>query len=162
MDSETDDIRPDARRAGRVDAVDRKLLGLLLEDATRSYAELGQLVHLSPPAVHERVRKLRRLGVIKRTTVSLEPTLLGRPLLAFVEVETTGWGKTPQMLALRADPRVEEMHSVTGDACVLLKVRCADTRDLEDLLRVIYDIPGVKGTRSTVALQSFLERGPQP
>ncbi|WP_207479401.1 Lrp/AsnC family transcriptional regulator [Arenibaculum pallidiluteum] len=162
MHSETDDVRLDPPRAGRVDAVDRKLLGLLLEDATLSYAELGRLVHLSAPAVHERVKKLRRAGAIRRTTVELDGTLLGRPLLSFVEVETSGWGKTPDMLALRADPRVEEMHSVTGEACVLLKVRCTDTRDLEDLLHRIYAIEGVKGTRSTVALQTFLERGPQP
>ncbi|HYE01494.1 MAG TPA: Lrp/AsnC family transcriptional regulator [Alphaproteobacteria bacterium] len=162
MDAKTDAVRPAASRRDAIDAVDRKLLGLLSEDATLSYADLGARVNLSAPAVHERVRKLRRIGAIRRTTLDLDGAVLGRPLLAFVHVDTTGWGKSSAMLALRADPRVEELHSVTGDACMILKVRCAGTVDLEELLHAIYEVPGVKGTRSYVALQSYLERGPQP
>ncbi len=65
------------------------------------------------------------------------------------------------MLALGSLPEVEEMHSVTGDTCLVLKVRAAGTQALEDLLARIYALPGVRGTRSYVVLSSFLERGPQ-
>lgn len=162
MNEETDGVRPASPPGGGPDAVDRRLLGLLAEDAGRSYADLGRLVNLSPAAVHERVKKLRRQGVIRGTVAALDAPRLGRPLLAFVHVESLGWGKTSAMLALKEDPRVEEIHSVTGDACVLLKVRCADTLDLEDLLHAVYAIEGVKTTRSYVALRSYLERGPRP
>ena len=49
---------------------------------------------------------------------------------------------------------------MTGDACVILKVRMPGTQALEDLLARIYRIEGVKGTRSYVALSTYLERGP--
>ncbi|MFL5334354.1 MAG: Lrp/AsnC family transcriptional regulator [Geminicoccaceae bacterium] len=150
-------------QVGRVpDAVDRKLLGLLAEDASRSYAELGEILHLSPPAVHERVKRLRRDGVIQATVARLDGARLGRPLLTFIHVDTAGWGKSQSMLALADLPEVEEMHAVTGDACLILKVRTENPQMLEDLLARVYAIEGVRGTRSYVVLSSHVERGPRP
>ncbi len=106
------------RRAGggpAVDAVDRRPLALLEQDATLPYAELGRRLHLSPPAVHERARRLRQSGVMRRTVAVLDPGLVGKPFLAFVHVDTEGWGKTPAMMALARLPEVEEVHAVTGD-----------------------------------------------
>lgn len=155
-------IRTKASSAAPPDAVDRKLLSLLAEDASRSYAELGRLLHLSPPAVHERVKRLKRDGVIKGSVARLDGAKLGRPLLAFIHVTLEGWGITEKMLALSELPEVEEIHSVTGDTCILMKARTRDTQGLEDLLARIYAVPGVKGTRSYIALSSYLERGPRP
>lgn len=159
--AETNRVRPQPGRGRELDPTDRRLLGLLAADATLSYAELGQRLHLSPPAVHERVKRLKRGGAIKGIVARLDGAKLGRPLAAFVHVDTGGWGKTPEMLAIGALPEVEEMHSVTGDTCLVLKVRTAGPQALEDLLARIYQLPGVKGTRSYVVLSSLLERGPQ-
>lgn len=60
MNERTDSIRRRQRPDRDLDAMDRKLLGVLVEDATVSYAELGERVGLSPPAAHERVKRLRR------------------------------------------------------------------------------------------------------
>ncbi|MCB1488532.1 MAG: AsnC family transcriptional regulator, partial [Bauldia sp.] len=65
-------VRPARPRAARMDDTDRRLLGLLAEDASRSYAELGRLLNLSAPAVHERARRLRRDGVVKATVARLD------------------------------------------------------------------------------------------
>ncbi len=145
-----------------IDATDRTLLALLKDDSSQSYAALGEKLNLSAPAVFERVKKLRKSGVIRRSTVDLDGKKLGRPLLAYVHVTTEGWGKTPEMLALAEHPEVEELHSVTGDTCVLLKIRTESTKDLERLLKIVYDLPGVKGTRSYIVLDTYLERGAQP
>jgi Lrp/AsnC family transcriptional regulator, leucine-responsive regulatory protein len=159
---DTKPVRPRARQAAPLDATDRRLLALLAEDATLSYAELGQRLHLSPPAVHERVKRLRRDGVIRGTVARLDGAKLGRPLLTFVHVDTAGWGKSQSMLALADLPEVEEIHAVTGDACLILKVRTEGTQALEDFLARIYAVEGVRGTRSYVVLSSHVERGPRP
>ncbi len=145
-----------------MDATDRTLLSLLQDDAQLPYAELGRAVHLSPAAVHERVRRLRRDGVIRRTTVEVDADALGRHLLAFVEVDTEGWVTEPLAEAVRDDPRVEEMHSVAGDTHFLAKVRVAGPGDLQDLLRDLYAVSGVRNTRTRVVLQTYVERGPSP
>lgn len=69
---------------------------------------------------------------------------------------------TKPVLALRELADVEEIHTVTGDTCLILKVRMRDTQDLEALLERIYQIEGVRSTRSFVALNTYLERGPRP
>lgn len=162
MNENTNAVRQRAAARPVVDAVDRKLLGLLAEDATLSYAELGRRMNLSAPAVHERAKRLRETGAIRRTAAVVDPVLVGKPLLAFVHVDTQGWGKTPAMMRLAELPEVEEIHAVTGDACLILKVRTAGPAALEDLLAHLYAVPGVKGTRSYIALRTHCERGTSP
>ncbi len=159
MDENTNRVRRRRAAPAPVDAIDRKLLGHLAEDATLPYAELGRRLNLSPPAVHERAKRLKETGVIRRTAAVLDPDLVGKPLLAFVHVDTQGWGKTPAMMRLAELPEVEEIHAVTGDACLILKVRTAGPAALEDLLAHLYAVPGVRGTRSYIALRTHLERG---
>ncbi|MGE3293344.1 MAG: Lrp/AsnC family transcriptional regulator, partial [Geminicoccaceae bacterium] len=93
-------VRAGTRAGGALDRIDRRLLGILAEDASLSYAELGQRLHLSPAAVYERVKRLRRDGVVKGTVARLDGGKIGRPLLTFVHVDTRGWGKSQSMLAL--------------------------------------------------------------
>jgi DNA-binding Lrp family transcriptional regulator len=157
-DVETDGIRPAADPLRPIDAMDRKILGELAVQADLSYAELGERVGLSAPAVHERVRRLKSSGRIKGTVALLDGPAVGKPLLAFIHVDTVGWGKTRQLLALADLPEVEEIHSATGDTCLIVKARVASSRALEGLLAMIYDVPGVRSTRSYVALSTFLER----
>lgn len=158
----TKTIRSNAGHPSGLDRTDRKLLRLLAEQADRSYAELSRLVHLSPAAVHERVKRLRRDGVILGTVARLNGEKIGCPLLAFVHVTTEGQGMTKPILALRELPDVEEIHTVTGDVCLILKLRCSSPAGLEKLLLHIQGIDGVASTRSYVALGTYLERGPMP
>jgi DNA-binding Lrp family transcriptional regulator len=162
MNEEPDGIPRNKPATRDLDPIDRKILGVLVDDATISYAELGDRVGLSPPAVHERVKRLRRSGAIRGTVAILDPKAVRKPLLAFVHVDTRGWGKTPELMAISEHPEVEEIHSVAGDSCMLLKVRTEDTRALEGLLSRLYETPGVISTRSYVVLSTYLERPVQP
>lgn len=160
-DPETDEVRRQARRGGELDAFDRRILGALVEDATLTYAEIGRRAHLSAPAVRERVRRLKARGAIKGIAARLDGAALGRPLVAFVHVETVGWGKTPELMAALDTPEVEEMHSVAGDTCLIVKARLAGTEALERFLKRLYDVPTVKDTRSYIALSTYIERPTQ-
>ncbi|MFJ2770861.1 Lrp/AsnC family transcriptional regulator [Streptomyces sp. NPDC087300] len=146
-----------------MDDVDRRLIALLQEDATTSYAVLGKEVGLSAGAAHERVRKLRERGVIRRTTVEVDPAALDRGVLAFVMVESTAW-MGESAAAFAAIPEIQEAHVIAGSASVLVKVRTATTAQLQDVLRRLYAIEGVSGTQATVSLETFFERpvGPLP
>ena len=161
MDQKPHSLRRVSEKPRLLDDTDRKLLGLLAQDASRSYAELGALLHLSPPAVHERVRRLKRDGVIRRTVAMLDPIKIDRPLLAFVHVSKRDWEMTRQMQALAELPEVEEIHTVTGDCAMLLKVRVRDPQALEALIARMHSIEGCVSTRSYIALNSHLERVPQ-
>jgi len=158
MIEETDGVRTKGRAAPSLDGFDRKILAALVTDARLSYAEIGRIAGLSPPAVHERVKRLRASGVIKATQASVDGASVGKPFLAFIHIDADGWGKSQRMLRLKQFPEVEEMHSVAGDTCVILKVRTSDAQAMEHFLSQLYVLPGVRSTRSYVVLSTYLER----
>jgi DNA-binding winged helix-turn-helix (wHTH) protein len=84
----------------------------------------------------------------------------GRALLAFVHVDTTSLAGMRQLIELKELPEVEEIHSVTGESAMLLKVRARDTRELDSVLERVSAIEGFTATRSYIALSTYLERGP--
>ena len=141
-----------------MDAFDRKILGELVSDARQTYAAIGESVGLSAPAVHDRVKRLKAQNIIKDSAALLDGHSVGKPFLAFVMINTDLRGKANHLKPLMAFPEVEELHSVTGDACVLMKVRTADAQAMEDFLEQVYALPGVTGSKSYVALSTYLER----
>jgi DNA-binding Lrp family transcriptional regulator len=143
-----------------VDDIDRTVIGLLQEDATRTYAQLAARVNLSAAAVHERVRKLRQRGVIIRTTVEVDPVQLGRPVVAFVLLETEGWITEAIRDVAESDVRVEDLHTVAGEANFVLKVRVQDPAELQRLLRSLFDIDGVRRSRTMMVLDTYVDRAP--
>jgi DNA-binding Lrp family transcriptional regulator len=142
-----------------MDDIDRILLAQLQQDATQSYAALGTSAGLSSGSAHERVRKLRDRGIIRRTTVDVDPAAVGRGVLAYVMVNANEWmGDEATRDALEAIPDIQEAHIIAGAASLLLKIRTATTEGLQSTLRRIFAINGVTGTQTIVVLESFFER----
>jgi predicted transcriptional regulator len=83
-----------------LDATDRKLLALLAEDATRTYAELGRLLHLSAPALHECAKRLKHDGVVNCRGRGRGPVELVRVACA---LPSTGSrvSRTPAIIGIR-------------------------------------------------------------
>ena len=145
-----------------LDMTDRRLLGLLAEDSSVSYAELGRRLNLSPSAVHDRVKRLKRDGVIRSTHAKIDGCRVGRTLLTFVLVTTRGTSATKRLLALSSIPDVEEIDRWRATMPLMLKVRPRDTEALEDFLAHVRAIEGVEGARSYIVLSTYLEREPSP
>jgi DNA-binding Lrp family transcriptional regulator len=142
-----------------VDEFDRRLLASLQRDAQARYADLGAAVHLSAPAVFERVRKLRRAGVIRRFTIEVDPQALGFAICAFVTVKLDARGCSDVARRLAEFDEVEECHTTGGTSDILLKVRARTPKDLEGLLDRLGAAPGVGSTQTTVVLDTYAERG---
>ena len=73
-----------------MDALDRQLIGCLLEDGRASYAAIGDRIGLSAPAVKRRMDRLVGDGVISGFTVVIDPDLVGWSTEAYVEVHCKG------------------------------------------------------------------------
>jgi DNA-binding Lrp family transcriptional regulator len=110
-------------------------------------------------SAHERVRKLKAAGVIRRTTVDVDPAAVGLGVLAFVLLESSAW-MGDAIEPLREIPAVEEAHIIAGPASVLVKVRTATTEDLQATLRALHQVDGVTSTQTVVVLETFFEKRP--
>jgi Lrp/AsnC family transcriptional regulator, leucine-responsive regulatory protein len=144
------------------DAINRKLLGLLRENARATYAEIGQRAHLSAPAVYERIRRMERDGVIQKHTITIDPAAVDLPFCAFIRIGTAGdHGCDMIAKTLAGNPEIEECHSIAGEDTLLIKARTANPKDLEYLIKRIRSIPGIVTTVTTVVLMTHFERGIQ-
>ena len=115
-----------------LDKIDQRLVSLLQADARLTYEEQGKAVGLSAAAVYQRVRKLEEAGVICGYHARVEPTLVGRPILALLYVRLGPATDRKQLLERWASAtEALECHAVAGDAGYLLKLRLPDLGSLE-------------------------------
>jgi DNA-binding Lrp family transcriptional regulator len=141
-----------------MDAVDQRIVALLVADARASFAEIGARVSLSAPAVKRRVDRLRSSGVIKGFTAVIEPAAVGWTTEAFVELFCTGRTTPAQItLAARRHPEVIGAYTISGQADALVHLRAADIAHLEQALERLRAEPFVTSTRSMVVLSRLVE-----
>jgi Lrp/AsnC family leucine-responsive transcriptional regulator len=142
-----------------LDDVDWRILLELQEDGRAPFAELGRRVGLSTPAVIERVRRLEAAGVITGYHAAIDPSRIGRGILALVRVREDGRGDMHRRLqrVLADCPEVVEAYHVTGDDCVVCKVHVASVGELE---RVIGELAQHGSTTTSVVLSSPVPRRP--
>jgi len=141
-----------------VDDIDRRLLAALMADARTSFADLARQVGLSGPSVHDRVRKLEREGVLRGSSVAVDPKALGLGVSALVGLQQReGVDADEIVAALAGVPEVEDCWFVAGDEAFVVKVRVGDLDDLDRTLRVLRHVPGISRTRTTVVLSTAFE-----
>jgi Lrp/AsnC family transcriptional regulator, leucine-responsive regulatory protein len=143
-----------------MDAVDREILALLVEDGRRTYDDIAGRVKLTAPSVKRRVDRLRATGAVQGFTAVVDHAALGAETEALVELFYRP-GTTLDEVArtLRDHPEVAEAWSVTGEADAIARVRTADNADLE---RLIIDLQAnglVERTRSQVVLSRLVHHG---
>jgi DNA-binding Lrp family transcriptional regulator len=142
----------------QMDAVDQRIVALLVADARASYADIGAKVSLSAPAVKRRVDRLRADGVIKGFTAVIEPSAVGWTTEAFVELFCTGRTTPAQItVATRRHPEVVGAYTVSGQADALVHLRAADIGHLEQALERLRAEPFVTSTRSMIVLSRLVE-----
>ncbi|HKS22249.1 MAG TPA: Lrp/AsnC family transcriptional regulator [Thermoanaerobaculia bacterium] len=146
--------------AVEVDEVDLHIIDVLLRDGRLPSTELADIVGLSRSAVGERVARLERSGVIRGTTIVLDPATLGRTITAFVSCRgTISEAKAKKTFeALMKSDEVVEAHTVAGDDCYLIKVRTASIAALNTLVSKLNSPPLSLSTRTTIVMKTHFEK----
>jgi Lrp/AsnC family leucine-responsive transcriptional regulator len=142
-----------------LDARDRQILQIVQRDATVPQAAIARKVGLSTAAVHERLKKLKAAGVIRRFAALVDPQAIGTTVTAFIEVFFEHPRFEPAFITrvLKLE-EVLECHHITGEFSLLLKVRVADMKALQYLLlRQLGGQHGVRQTRTVMVLSTAKE-----
>jgi Lrp/AsnC family leucine-responsive transcriptional regulator len=135
-----------------LDAYDTRILAELQADARISMAELGRRVHLSQPAVTERVRKLETAGVITgyRATVNLQA--LGYGIRAQVRVGRTDYQRMVHLV--NHMPEVVNAWNITGEDSWSLEIAVADVAHLD---AVVSQLCLLSETSTSIILKTLRE-----
>lgn len=136
------------------DAVDAKILDILQADARTTLAEIGRRVHMSQPAVAERVRRMEAAGVIAGYHARVDPAALGYGITAFIRVSRRSH-ETPVEVVAAQLPEIVECHSITGDDCSVVKVIARSVAELE---KVIAELTRCGVTSTSLILSSSIGR----
>jgi Lrp/AsnC family leucine-responsive transcriptional regulator len=150
---------PDEDPMRKLDTIDRTLLELLQADDRLPLAELSKRIGAPASTINDRIKRLQREGLIAGFHARLSPDEIGLNLLAFMLVS---WNspKVEQafLKKIKAAPAVLECHHVTGAWNYLLKLRLANTRELEKFLaETIKPIGGIDRTETIIVLSSAKE-----
>jgi Lrp/AsnC family leucine-responsive transcriptional regulator len=132
----------------------------LQRNARSTFAELGALVGLKAPAVHDRVKRLEARGHIRGYSAQLDGKRLGLELIAFVSCYTTPDCIYDEFTQALSDlPEVCEVHSVAGEETFLCKVVTRSTQHLDELLARLKTMRGMARTKTTIVLTTPFDRG---
>lgn len=121
-----------------LDKTDVSLLRLLQHDATLSNKELSLKLHKSIAAIHERVKKLKANGYIKRTVAILDRQKVGIGLISFSQVFLKA--HTFEVLnefeqEVTKFPEVMECYQMAGSYDFMLRIATADMEAYHLFLR---------------------------
>jgi len=142
-----------------MDAMDRKILSLLVEDGRRTYDDIAQRVSLSAPSVKRRIDRLRDRGALEGFTAVVDHGAMGWNTEALVELfYRPGTTLDEVTKTLRNHPEVVEAWSVTGEADAIARVRTEDNAALERLIMDLQRNGLVVRTRSQVVLSRLVGR----
>ncbi|GGK75490.1 Lrp/AsnC family transcriptional regulator [Amphritea balenae] len=122
------------------DTINRKILAALQQNSRISYAELGKQVHLSAPAVAERIRKLESAGVISGYTLKVNLDKLGFPIVALVQCKVFRTKEREFKALVLSYDEVIECHNVTGEQAFLIKLAVQSMSQLDSILESFCDL----------------------
>jgi len=143
-----------------LDKKDRLILEALQADARQRLAALGKRIGLSQPAMSERVRKLKGVGVIEGYGARINLRSLGLALQAIVRVRTTHEHIKNYIRLFEKMPEVLEADRVTGEDCFIVRCAFAEPQDLERVVDALAAHGSV--TTSLVLSNAVRKRVPLP
>ena len=140
----------------KMDAIDRRILLALQDNADISIAQLADRAGLSQTPCWKRVQKLEEAGVINRRVALLTPEKLGLGLTVFVQVEagdhSAEWLEN-FAATVSARPEVMELYRMAGDVDYMMRVVVSDMASYDAFYRqLIASIP-LKNVTSRFAME---------
>jgi Lrp/AsnC family transcriptional regulator len=139
-----------------MDAIDRKILAVVQEDAALSVAEIGQRVGLSSTPCWKRLQRLEADGVITRRVALIDPEKIGLGITVFVSIETgdhsQDWLKRFAE-TVGGMPEVMEFYRMAGDVDYMLRVVVHDMPDYDKFYKKLIATVPLKNVTSRFAME---------
>ncbi len=147
-----------------MDGTDLKILKILQKKARVPNVEVAKKVGMAPSAVLERIKKLEARGIISGYEMRANPAHFNRSMLAFIQIKITDASQIKETARLLSkNKEFQEIHYVSGEDCLLAKVRISDSTELETILNEkIASINNIKSTRSAIVLSTYKESAQFP
>ena len=148
-----------------LDLTDRRIMALLMDDATMPIAQIADRVGLSQTPCWKRIQKLESSGVLRRRVALADPARLGFGLTVFVGIEAGDHGAAWREgfdRALAGLPQVMGAWRIAGDIDYLLQVAVPDMPAFDAFYRALTDAVPIKNVTSRFAMEELVRTTAYP
>lgn len=139
-----------------MDEMDFKILELLEQNGRISHEEVGKRLNISRPAIHQRVNKLEDKGIILGYRTNIDWSKTGQVIKAFISINirTNDFNKILKKISMIDIEGlvIEECYRVTGQWCIILKIRSSFTDQITSLHDELLKIEGMLDTSTVLIL----------
>ncbi|MCI6549386.1 MAG: Lrp/AsnC ligand binding domain-containing protein [Prevotella sp.] len=142
-----------------LDALDRKILGLIAEDARIPFLEVARACNVSGAAIHQRIQKLSNIGVLKGSQFIIDPEKVGYETCAYVGL----YLKDPEdfddvVEKLKRIPEVVECHYTTGGYDMFIKIYAINNHHLLNIIHDKLQPLGLSRSETIVSFNAVIDR----
>jgi DNA-binding Lrp family transcriptional regulator len=141
------------------DQLDLAILDELQQNGRLSVADLARKIHLSQPAVHNRIKRLEREGIIRQYVALIDPEAAGYDLMGFIRISIqprTRDNFCEAQRILTDCPQVMECYRTSGSYDLMLKVMVPDHKALDSFIEtVLMSLPGVERIDTELVLNEI-------
>ncbi len=142
-----------------LDKLDRKILGLIAEDARIPFLEVARSCNVSGAAIHQRIQKLTNLGILQGSQFLIDPEKIGYETCAYIGL----YLKNPEdfdrvVEALKKIPEVVECHITTGDYDLFIKIFARNNHHMMDIIHDKLQPLGLSRSKSLISFKTVIDR----
>lgn len=144
----------------QIDELDRKILSLITKNARIPYLEVARECKVSGAAIHQRIQRLTKIGVITGSEFSISPKKIGFDTCAYIGIFLDSASLYPEVVEQLKDiPEITQCHYITGGYSIFIKIFTRNNEDLKHLLvEKVQAIKGVSRTETFISLEESFNR----
>ena len=142
-----------------LDALDKKILRLIADDARMPFLEVARICNVSGAAIHQRIQKLTNLGVIKGSQFIIDPEKIGYETCAYIGLFLKDPGQFDFVLEeLKKIPEVVECHYTTGGFDMFIKIYALNNHHLLNIIHDKLQPLGLQRSETIISFNAAIDR----
>ncbi|MBO4658485.1 MAG: AsnC family transcriptional regulator [Prevotella sp.] len=142
-----------------LDALDRKILRLIADDARTPFLEVARACGVSGAAIHQRIQKLTNLGVIKGSQFIIDPEKIGYETCAYIGLFLKDPGQFDFVVEeLKKIPEVVECHYTTGGFDMFIKIYALNNHHLLNIIHDKLQPLGLSRSETIISFNAAIDR----
>ena len=144
----------------QIDGIDKIILRQLIKEGRTPVLNIARKAGVSGAAIHQRIKKLEKSGLLEGTKALINPKVLGYNTIAFIGIFFDHAARYNEaIIELEKIPQVIECYYTTGTYSLLLKVMTMDNEHLMTILNgTIQNIKGIARTETFISLKNPISR----
>ena len=143
-----------------IDEKDIKILEILKDNSSLSTYKISKKTLIPVTTVNNRIKKLKKEGVIRKFTIDVDRTKLGFNLSAYIlinlslkELKEESMTVRDLVKAIKKNPNVESVDNLTGDVDIIIRIHAADINEVNDyVVKTLTELKGVEKTKTALIL----------